>query len=85
MTYPRKLLYRAESEQNPDILLEWANAEYQKIEVESSHPNVNGISFEINYAVPDRYKEGDLYYGAAGVFGGAAGLYIRDGNSWRKL
>jgi hypothetical protein len=83
MSYRRQAIVTADPGQ--EALVDSINAELKKIESGSQAPEVRGIQFEIRQAVPARYKEGDLYYGAAGVFGGAAGLYIRDGNSWRKL
>ena len=68
-----------------ETLYEYVNTEFDKVSRESKRPETFGIGFEILHAVPQKYKEGDLYYGAAGVFSGQAGLYIRDGNSWRKL
>ena len=65
--------------------MNWVNGELRKIELESQQPQVRGLSFEIQYSIPLKYQEGDLYYGAAGVFGGQAGLYIREGANWRKL
>lgn len=65
-------------------LIEWVNAELIKVEDSSRLPQVQGLSFEQLYAEPLKYKEGDLYYFAAGV-AGAPGLFIRDSNSWRKL
>lgn len=82
MSYRRKQI---SAEAGQEKLADQINAELRKIESGSQRPEVRGVQFEILQAVPERYKEGDLYYGAAGVFGGQAGLYIRDGNSWRKL
>jgi len=86
VTYKRKE-YRT-AEKMADIvrgLVEWINGELTKLEIESTKPEVRGIQFEKLAELPQRFKEGDLCYGAAGVFGGQAGLYIRDGNNWRKL
>jgi hypothetical protein len=66
-------------------VMNWANGEFRKLELETQQPETRGVSFEVLRAVPARYKEGDLYFGAAGVFGGQAGLYIREGANWRKL
>jgi hypothetical protein len=86
MTYRRQAFNAAETIAQPVLnIVRWLNGEFQKLEIESSKPETRGIQFETLYELPDRYKEGDLYYGAAGVFGGQAGLYIRDGNGWRKL
>jgi len=65
----------------------WMNAELDKIEAAIRVPEVISIQFEINYAVPKKYKEGDLVYFSSGVNGasGGPGLFIRDNNSWRKL
>ena len=86
MTYRRKAFdVPAESAEEVLDLVRWLNGELQKVEIESTKPEIRGLQFETAQAVPDRYKEGDLYYGAAGVFGGQQGLYVRDGSNWRKL
>ena len=64
--------------------IDWVNGELIKVEDYSKLPQVQGLSFEQLYAEPLKYREGDLYYFAAGV-AGAPGLFIRDSNSWRKL
>lgn len=66
------------------MFIDWVNSELLKIEEASWRPIVQGLSFEPLYAVPAKYREGDLYYFAEGV-SGAPGLFIRDANSWRKL
>lgn len=66
-------------------IMDAINVEFRKLEETLQLPEVRGIQFEVNGTLPPKYKEGDLYYGAAGVFGGQAGLYIRDGSNWRKL
>lgn len=86
MTYRRKAFdVPATSPAEMLNLVRWSNGEFQKIEIESTKPETRGLQFEVLQELPQRYKEGDLYYGAPGVFGGQAGLYIRDSNSWRKL
>ena len=64
--------------------IDWVNGELIKVEDYSRLPQVQGLAFEQLYAEPLKYREGDLYYFAAGV-AGAPGLFIRDSNSWRKL
>lgn len=66
-------------------LRQYLEGEFNAIEIAIRWPEVIGIQFQVNYHLPQRFKEGDLYYFADGVAGGQAGLYIRDGNSWRKL
>ena len=85
MTYKRKGYRSVEKMGDQVRVVEWINGELAKVEIESTKPEVRGIQFEKLAELPQRYKEGDLCYGAAGVFGGQAGLYIRDGNNWRKL
>ena len=74
-------------QQTTKDLVRWINAELTKLEDELKTPELRGIQFEILHAVPERYKEGDLYYFAAGIptVNGGPGLFIRDSNSWRKL
>lgn len=64
---------------------DYLNHELTMIESVLRLPTVYGLRFQTLGAEPPKYQEGDLYYGAAGVFGGQEGLYIRDSNSWRKL
>jgi len=85
VTYKRKGYRSVEKMGDQVRVVEWINGELAKVEIESTKPEVRGIQFEKLAELPQRYKEGDLCYGAAGVFGGQAGLYIRDGNNWRKL
>lgn len=67
-------------------MVRWTNAEYTKLEDELKTPEVRGIQFEVLYAEPDKYKEGDLYYFDGSVPEVAStGLYIREASSWRKL
>jgi hypothetical protein len=62
------------------------DTELLKIETEILYPTVRGVAFESLSAKPDKYREGTLAYGLAGVFGGQEGLYIYDGSgNWRKL
>ena len=63
----------------------YLDAELGKIQNELKVPEFQGIAFEMTKVLPTRFKVGDLYYGAAGVFGASEGLYIREASSWRKL
>lgn len=63
----------------------YIDLELRKLEIELKTPEVRGLQFETLAAIPARYKDGDLYYGLAGVFGGSKGLYLRDTGNWRKL
>jgi len=72
-------------EESIRALARYVDIELRKIENESKTPGLRGIQFESLAAEPARYKDGDLYYGLAGVFGGSAGLYVRDTGNWRKL
>jgi hypothetical protein len=66
-------------------LSRYIDIELRKVENEMKTPSLRGVQFESLAAEPARYKDGDLYYGIAGVFGGSAGLYVRDTGNWRKL
>jgi hypothetical protein len=66
-------------------LARYIDIELRKVENEMKTPSLRGVQFESLAAEPARYKDGDLYYGIAGVFGGSAGLYVRDTGNWRKL
>lgn len=69
-------------------LTKWVDDELRGVENELRIPELRGLQFERLAAIPDRYKLGDLYYGAAGVFGAAEGLYLYDVGppvGWRKL
>jgi hypothetical protein len=66
-------------------LSRYIDIELRKVENEMKTPSLRGVQFESLAAEPARYKDGDLYYGLAGVFGGTAGLYVRDTGNWRKL
>lgn len=68
-------------------LVLWINAELLAIESEVRRPGVIGIQFETQYKIPDRYKDGDLYFFADNVAspGNSAGLYIHEDGGWRKL
>jgi hypothetical protein len=66
-------------------LSRYIDIELRKVENEMKTPSLRGVQFESLAAEPARYKDGDLYYGIAGVLGGSAGLYVRDTGNWRKL
>lgn len=66
-------------------VVKWLDNELAKVENNLRIPEVRGLQFETLTALPARYREGDLYYFAAGVAGGSEGLYIRDAGNWRKL
>jgi len=68
-----------------DAVLNFVDVELLKIQIESRQPEVRALRFEVNYTVPAKYREGDLVYFEAGVVGGQAGLYVREGANWRKL
>jgi len=70
---------------NAPEVFRYMNGEFMKLELTLKLPEVFGLQFEVLGTVPAKFREGDLYYGASGVFGAQAGLYIRDANSWRKL
>lgn len=65
-------------------LVQWINQELIKVEDELRVPEFRGIQFEQLTAVPEKYRDGDLYYFTTGV-PGAPGLFIRDTGNWRKL
>jgi hypothetical protein len=88
MSYTKTIFTRSGVQTDKTLLpdlIKWLNQELTKIEVATQRPDTRGIQFEVRYSVPTKYKEGDLYYGAAGVFGGSEGLYIRDAGNWRRL
>jgi len=73
------------SEASIIVLRQYYDLELRRIEAALRRPTVFGVEFEHLGNVPPKFTEGDLYYGLAGVFGGQAGLYVRDGSNWRKL
>jgi hypothetical protein len=88
MTYRRTdgpRLAELTPEQAIQELARYVDREFRTLEAQLKTPEVRGLQFETLSAIPARYKDGDLYYGLAGVFGGAQGLYLRDGGNWRKL
>jgi hypothetical protein len=72
-------------EQRLDSLRKFIDNELYNVEITLRKPEVRGVQFETLSALPAKYKDGDLYYFANGVAGGAAGLYVRDGTNWRRL
>lgn len=88
MTYSRTdvpILQDLPPEEVATELARYVDIELRKLEAALKTVALRGVQFETLASVPARYKDGDLYYGLAGVFGGAQGLYIRDGGNWRKL
>ena len=85
MTYRRRAAPAVGITDEVRPVVQWIDGELAGIEYALRLPEVQGIQFETLYSIPVKFREGDLYYFAAGVAGGAEGVYIRDAGNWRKL